>query len=224
MLLSSSKLIHPIAVAFVFLTSSMTASRSPGDVNKVGNGGDAVICENEPEKVQLLDLYELKDKTNLLTLKTAEPAVSYEKFVEMMIDRIEQASPKLGRTYRNRWSEFLGQVEWVKDKKLADVKDSLHTEEPLADDCKFVQLAVRIDKIADGEKRFQIRQDLWDQLSPLGRAGLVMHELLYQHFARLGEKDSRSARKVNRLLLAKNFEAKSFWKLVKDLRVPIYPD
>jgi hypothetical protein len=218
---SISSSLPALLLAFLSLGSGVIAH---ADVNKVGNGGNAVVCENEKEKVRFLDLYEAKDTKDIVLIVAKETPAQYEKYVESALERIQQASPKLGSAYRNRWKEFPDQVEWVSEKKLVKVDDSLHTEEPLDDTCKIVQLAIRRDKVVEGEKRFQIRKDLWDQLSSVGKAALVMHELLYQHFSRLGEKDSRAVRTINRLLFAKEYESKKFWKLIKDLRVPIYPD
>lgn len=61
-------------------------------------------------------------------------------------------------------------------------------------------------------------------MSIVDRAGLLVHEIIYEHFVRLGEDDSIKARKIVALLAHdKEFVEKNFWPLVQRLRLRIYP-
>lgn len=186
--------------------------------NKVGNGGNVVVCENDESRIQLLDLYEARDRTTLIKID------KYAEIGNHFISRMKLVSPKLEAVYAKRWSEFKEQVDWVEGAKLSEVKDSFHAIEPISDKCKVMQIAILQEVPLQKEKPFIIRLDLWKQMSELDQAGLVMHELLYQHFSRLGLTDSRKVRVINRMLLTQSFTTSEFWKTIAELKIPLYPE
>lgn len=181
--------------------------------NKVGNGGDVVSCSRSN---QLLDFYE-----SSMNLESKDK--NHISILEKEFKKLEVASPRLAAQYLRRLKEIQSEIDFKKDVKLTDVKDSLHLFEPLTSDCKIYQIAIRRPSVAEGEKRFIIRKDLWDKLSPTHRAGLLSHEIIYEHFSRLGESDSRKVRKFNSYLFTKALDKEGFWKFVRDLEVPLYP-
>jgi len=104
-----------------------------------------------------------------------------------------------------------------------NAKDSLHAFEP--NGCKSRQTIIRR-AVFDGNKRFAVNKALWDALSARDQAGMIMHEVIYEHFSKLGEEDSRKARKLNALLFSPELDEMNegkFWLFVKKLEVPLYP-
>ena len=103
------------------------------------------------------------------------------------------------------------------------VKDSLHVSLPVR--CKLKQVAIRRDKVLAGQKRFVIDKNAWNKLSPTQQAGLVLHEIVYDHFYLLGEKDSRTARAfqsfISRLVDTPVSEM-AYRKMVRGLKIPLY--
>jgi hypothetical protein len=58
----------------------------------------------------------------------------------------------------------------------------------------------------------------------LNNAGLMSHEIIYEHFSKLGEADSRKAREFNALLFNAEMEAQtkeSLKKIIEKYCLPI---
>jgi hypothetical protein len=182
--------------------------------NKVGNGGDVVDCKKANTK--LLDFYEAK-----IDFKTKEK--NHIVIAEGYITNLKETAPRLATQYLNRLKTIESEIDFKTDVKLTDIKDSLHLYEPISKDCKIYQIAIRRAMVVGDEKRFIIRKDLWNKLSPSHKAGLLTHEIIYEHLAKLGESDSIKVRKLNVHLFSKDAKKEDFWKLIKDLELPIYP-
>ena len=86
-------------------------------------------------------------------------------------------------------------------------------------------MVIRLPELEDG-KRFLVSAVYWKRLSEPRRAGLLAHELIYEHLAKLGATDSRASRKFVALLFSPKFKDMSsgdFWLFMKELKVPVYP-
>lgn len=198
------------------LTLVLLCSLAQAD-NKIGNGGNVVICKTKKTSdTRLLDFYE--EDPNFQTKEK-----DAFKIAEKRLQNLKVIIPKLGEQYLARLKEMKAKIDYRSDISLTPVPDSLHLFKPMSDDCAVVQIAIRKPQSSGDEKRFLIRQDLWTQLSPLHQAGLLTHELIYEHFLKLGEKDSIKARKLNRHIYQENLKADNFWKFIQELEVPIYP-
>lgn len=198
-------------LVFVFLWSFASAA------NKVGNGGNGVFCKaTDKNQGKLLDFYE--NKVNFETDET-NPEVIAEK----QLSKLKIIAPRLSGQYIKRLKEMSKEIDYKSDVALTDTKDSKHLFQPLSSDCQVLQVAIRKTKPLPNEKRFLIREDLWGQLSPGHRAGLLTHEIVYEHLAKLGENDSVKARKLNSYLYENEVKREEFWKFIKELEVPIYP-
>lgn len=185
--------------------------------NKIGNGGNVIYCKTKKlTNAQLLDFYEedFKFKTKL---------TDAFKIVEKQFQELKIVAPKLATQYLNRLQEVKSDIDFKNDISLTAVPDSLHLFKPLSSDCEVKQIAIRKPEKTESEKRFIIRQDLWKLLEPTHQAGLLSHEIIYEHFLKLGEKDSVKARKLNRYLYQEKFNSDQFWHFIQDLEIPIYP-
>jgi hypothetical protein len=181
--------------------------------NKVGNGGDVVNCA--PSKIELLDFYESGTKP---AVEGTDPF----EIAKATLSKIRNVKPSLSEIYLNRLEKMKNEIDFKDEIELTDIKDSKHLYKPLPKECKVEQIAIRKNLVVGKEKRFLIRNDFWKQLKPDQQAGLLTHEIIYEHFYKLGEDDSVKARKLNAYLYGK-VDAETFWNLVKELSVPIYP-
>lgn len=182
--------------------------------NKVGNGGDVVSCS--ASSPTLLDFYE----------GGVSPANSGKSSYEQaaaVIAKLKTIAPKLHEHYSSRLAKIENEIEFKNNVELTDLDDSKHLFKPLAKDCSIVQIAIRRAEVSGDEKRFLFRKDLWEQLPQSHQAGLLVHEIAYEHLYRLGEQDSVKVRKLNRLLFTDDLNSQKFWQAVKQLKIPIYP-
>jgi myo-inositol-1-phosphate synthase len=187
--------------------------------NKVGNGGNIISCRSAATmgtKMLLLDFYENN-------VKFEKSNKNFEILVEEQFDKLKSISPSLATQYLKRFEEVQNEIDFKSDAEFTSIPDSKHLFAPPAKDCKVVQTAIRKPKISGNEKRFLIRKDIWDSLDSMNKAGLITHEIIYEHLAKLGEEDSVKARKVNAYLYSQSITAEGFWKMMRELEIPLYP-
>jgi hypothetical protein len=207
------KLLSRIFSAFLFVPTCSLASG-----NKVGNGGDVIVCKKSPEvKIELLDFYEE-------SMSLTAPEKEARSIAESVLKNLELSAPELSRQYLKRLRELEAEIDYKSSVELKNIQDSEHLYAPLDPQCKVEQIAIRKAKALPGEKRFLIRKDLWDSLPATHQAGLLTHEIVYEHLTKLGEENSVKARKINRALYQNPpLDKNQFWKLIKNLELPIYP-
>ncbi len=183
--------------------------------NRVGNGGNVLVC---PGKIQLLDFYEAGKLS-------ATKSKDHKDLLDERLSNLARAAPKLADQYRRRVKSIMDEIEFKKDVALSEVDDSFHAFKPSDPNCKIRQIAIRQD-VPVGDKRFVFDKGLWDKLSEHDRAGLILHEIIYEHFAKLGATDSRKARRMNAYIFSTEIEKSNtgkVWKFIGELDLPIYP-
>lgn len=184
--------------------------------DRVGNGGDVVKCK---DSVEILDLHESPEPLKKMT------ASGHNELVAEVLENLKRLNPEQSRQYSARVKTFYDSVEFKAGISLVDVKDSKHVYLPKSHDCRLVQIAIRRNNASKMTKQFIIDQDLWKGLSDRSKAGLVLHEIIYEHFFKLGEDDSSKARILNAYLFSERAfsdSPKEYWDLIKSLKVPIY--
>jgi hypothetical protein len=209
--------------------------------NRVGNGGNAVLCKGDNSKpgapdisdtAELLDFYEadLRFNSKAAISDSPDPAFS---LAAKQLKLLGAVHPTLSSQLLKRLQEIRGErpgqgeIEFKTGAALVPVDDSKHLFTPSDPRCTIVQVAIRKLEVLPGEKRFLVRKDIWARLAPLSQAGLLTHELVYEYFFRLGEQDSRKARAFNSLLYGKalpEMNAGEYWAWMQKLHVPVYPE
>ena len=192
--------------------------------NEVGNGGDAVVCKSKDkiESVELLDFYEhrVQEGHEIIDDNSLEPIQQVQKILK----HLNTLSPRLSAQYQKGLRSFMEKNSFVENAKLIDIEDSKHIVLPRNKDCTIQQIAI-YNKNKKSSKEFVVDKTLWDQMNTTNQAGLILHELIYQHFSRLGEKDSIKARQINAFLFDKDFQKvtpSKFWSKIRKLKIPIY--
>jgi hypothetical protein len=193
--------------------------------NRVGNGGNVLECAKPVDrpKAELLDFYEAQERGGTL-IKSDE--TDYKKILSARLAALEKNAPKLAEQYRRRAASIESEFSFKPDIALTDTKDSLHVGVPSKGDCKVKQTVIRQGLALSGEKRFAIDKEAWDQLDARNRAGLILHEIIYEHFFKLGAEDSRTARRLNGLVFSEEFDKLTpgkFWQFIAELHLPLYP-
>lgn len=196
----------------------------------VGNGGDAIVCPNSTDggvSVELLDYFEAR--TILKWAVDLGPEIPDSDGREMAlraVDRMVSHHPVTARFYRERIEHFFEDARIENGMALHQIADTNvfvlneNDANPAEDSklknnyllipahCKMVQLAIRRnrEKVPD-HKTFTLNGDLWRRMKPLQRAGLILHEVLFEdmlltdEFGRIPlehpEPDSRDVRYMN---------------------------
>jgi hypothetical protein len=203
--------------AFVFLlVIGLQASAG----NRVGNGGNVVLCEAAAPV--LLDFYEASENGRKISSYTG---AKYSEILEQRLKLLEKVAPKLAAQYKKRVTTIVGEFDFKGQVTLVNADDSVHAFKPADEKCAVKQTAIRR-TVFEGSKRFAIDNKIWERMNGLQKAGLIMHEVVYEHFAKLGETDSRTARRLNALLFSDDLQSMTsgkFWLFIKELAIPLYP-
>lgn len=207
----------------VTLTLSFCTTSALASGNRVGNGGDAIVCGKKKKTAEILDFYEVETLDRTKAEAKEKPAeILAKRFAEL-----KRIHPALASVFENRLASIEAEIEMKKNAKLVDVEDSLHDVVPSDPTCSFVQAAIRRHEPAPDQKRFVFDDSVWRLLDARSKAGLLAHEIIYEYFYKLGDKDSRKARAMNRLIFSKDFgkmtEAE-YWKWIKTQKLPLYPE
>jgi len=205
---------------FLFILTSLHSWAG----NEVGNGGDAVVCSN---KVEILDYHSAYEEG--ITIENYDEA-SHIDLIEKVTTQYSKVDIKLAQYLKRMIKKGTEQLIFKEGIVLEDIKDSKHLS--IAKDCSLKQMAIK-KKLANGNERYIIDQDLWKKLSSTHKAGLLIHEYLYSYFAHLGEKDSRKVRLLNawimsNYILLKNDSLldntkKKYIKFIREIELPHYP-
>lgn len=188
--------------------------------NEVGNGGDVVVCRGKDsiKLIQLLDFYESKKKDNKEITTSLE---SEDMILREIISNITKADSKRGELFKKKALTFHQEAQFLINVKLTDIPDSFHLILPQDKTCKLEQIAIFDKYQTNSSKKFMVNKDLWDKLDPINKAGLMMHEIIYEYFSSLGEKNSIKARAYNAFIFG-TYTTDEYWKFSKSLRLPIY--
>ncbi|HEX7676471.1 MAG TPA: hypothetical protein VF412_20005 [Bdellovibrio sp.] len=184
--------------------------------DRVGNGGDVVQCKTSSE---LLDFYEASEPLKDFGAK------GYKEILDQVLENLKRLNPSQATQYSRRLQEIYQLIDFKSDVLLTDVDDSKHLFLPKDKDCKLLQIAIRRNVVSKVTKRFLVNEDLWKALSERSKAGLIMHEAVYEHFYKLGEDNSSKARILNAYLFSKKATTDSsedYWGMIKSLKISIY--
>lgn len=202
---------------YLLLLSFLIGASSFASGNRVGNGGNVVACA---DKTALLDFVESN-----LPLITANPEHSYKEVIAEVLKNLKRLSPLQAEQYTRRAAFFTDDTEFKAGISLIGVPDSKHVFKPEDKNCEVRQIAIRRNEASVVTKRFVIDEKLWKKLSERDKAGLVLHEIIYEHLFKLGEEDSVKARAINAYIFSdKAFQEgpETYWKMIKDFKLPIY--
>jgi|GEM_PF-1512846 len=188
--------------------------------NRVGNGGNVILCEEKTQvsRIELLDFFE----THLPLIELGD---NHLQIARKRFETLGTLDSSLGQQYLSRLEEMKAEISLREGVELVPVADSNHILKPAGAGCSVQQIAIRKKEVAEKEPRFLINKKYWDLLSHRDQAGLLVHEIVYEHFYKLGEKNSDKARIFTAHLFSKKFEGLSkaeHWKFVTSLKVPLY--
>lgn len=160
----------------------------------VGNGGDAVVCQDR--KIEMLDTFELRvfQKRNP-TLDSSIP--DFAGKITNVLQKLQPISPLRGGAYQLRFQELLRNTTFV-NTDLIDIPDSQHSLLPVG--CEIKQIAIQDRN--NGQIFLTINRPLWDRLDEDNRAVLYLHELAYAEAIDHGAVNSIEARYFNGVLLS----------------------
>lgn len=200
---------------FLCLFGLLSVANASG--NRVGNGGDVIVCEG---KAILLDFYESSN-----FVESYKQNKKYHEIVEDKLKSLQRLNSMQSKQYLRRYSEIKNEIQFVEKAELVDIQDSYQLLKPIDKGCVLKQAAIRKNISLDKSTRFLVAKDIWEQMDEFNKAGLIVHEIVYEHFFKLGENHSVKARQFVALLFNNKLEMMSeaeYWDLLQKNEIPIY--
>lgn len=166
--------------------------------DQVGNGGKLIVCRNQDDEItstKLLDFYESE------ILYGLSPAFVGATFIEKAAnatDRLARVDPRRSSQYGQQVAGFLRNTRFVTS-PLMETPDSDHIIAPPVG-CKIEQVAIQLRPSFPQDRLFTINLALWDTMTEIDKAGLVLHEVIYVEAIARGHKNSIGVRYINAYL------------------------
>ncbi len=164
-----------------FFIALLCSSISMGNAKVVGNGGNVIVCKDAREKVtsvQLLDYFELQQNGGSLQLN---PALGdFTAMLKNLLARWKTVAPKRMEQYSKWLDSFISEAGFYSGIEIPPTEDTGVIGIPTG--CAIHPAAFQRpdSEIFPGVRRYTLSKDLWDQMSEVQRAGLVLHELIYR--------------------------------------------
>jgi hypothetical protein len=181
-----------------------SASVAAADIR--GNGGDVVVCKDDTgaiTSIELLDFYEGRHRYNLTT--QLNEGTTYQEKLQILMQRIAKVDRHFATSLSAVINTFEANTLFWPGIQLVDIPDSGHIATPHG--CEIVQIAVQKEPEFPDEKTFTISKDLWDHptLDERSKAGLILHEVIYQRALNRGHTDSINTRYLTSFLTSTKF-------------------
>ncbi len=196
----------------VLFLLSVSSAVVAGDKGGMGSGGgDAVVCydNNTIKSSTLLDLYEGQNifSDNVITDQSDK---TYNDYLELALKRLENTAYGLYGVSKNKLQviSLREAVKHIETKKrlisksvvLSPINDSFEVFVPK--NCVVAQAAAFVD-----EETILFDSNIWESMSELDKAGLILHEALYWYERDYTSKfDSRRPRRIVSLALSDKWE------------------
>ena len=184
------------------LTSSLLSPGLKAASNEWGNGGHGVRC-SDVENEELLDFYEAR--ANGLDLRDFSNQDERE-IVSSVLKRLELFAPKRAERYENIFQDVLKNLRYTKkNEQLIVTQDVGYTS--IAKNCEIIQFGLQVQEYGQKETIVIVQQDSWSKLSPINRAGLLLHEVVLLDLATNEERPitTQKARQFIGLLFSEDF-------------------
>lgn len=145
-----------------------------------GNGGNVVVCSAKKEfSVELLDVFEERLRSNL---SIQEFEKRYSDF-SIWYDTLKNISPRRQELYQYYLSNFDLETQFTNN-NLPFINDIGKTTQ-LPPNCQLKQLVIQTSKLHPTDSkaingRYIINSSLWNKLSPLNKAAVKLHEIVYR--------------------------------------------
>lgn len=179
--------------------------KSPNRLQKMGGmdggGGNALLCKDNTQfSLTLLDTYEAKE----LGLKIESKKTDFKEIIEDSLNNLKSVSPSRAAIYKAHIDKLLSSdTQWVENKVMPVIDDVKLATFP--HNCLLVQVAVQrpLEQLTlPNAKTYIFNRDLFELLSPIDKAALVLHEVLYRESKYANHENSIFARHLVGLIMS----------------------
>ncbi len=197
----------------------------PGDANlgtggfSSGGGGNAVVCWNSDKlitEVSLLDYFEGIRKDITLEKRIDLKGDTLDEKIKYAFKRMGTRFPYLAKKLRNRALWLASRIDYFlmssEDGRLTPIYDMnlpfVPNQNEAGDKCQIVRFAVQLTRQLSGQKKFYFVKELFNhpKTSLSSKAGIILHEVLYEEAIKNGSTDSDFVRWFTYLISSTTFD------------------
>ena len=175
----------------LILTLALLVSITAKAGHEVGNGGTIIKCEDG--RVELTDLFEARVFRGLQSA-LGDPTEDFKIKIERVFTALARVAPYRTQKYRQLYSEFFNDAVFVTGVDLTPIADV--DPKGLPAGCGLKQAVIQTVPQFIGDKRYTIDQDKWNEMNENSKAGLVLHEIIYNEALHNGEDKSITTRYI----------------------------
>ncbi len=176
-----------LAKILVFTSGALVANAAEAQLQNAyggdirGNGGHVIECDSR-EMPLLVDHWEATGIRGL-ELDMGEADADFQRNALIVIERLAGLDPYRADKFRRELRNFSDpELTRIIEIDLGATEDGTPIGLP-GPDCFLRQAAVHFTNPRPGEPRYIIDRSIWDRLDGIGRAGLVLHEMIYRELA-----------------------------------------
>ncbi|WPU64177.1 hypothetical protein [Peredibacter starrii] len=176
--------------------------------DRVGNGGDVIVCPNS--RTVVLDIFqgsvdwgfEPIMREGSRTQIISETLKSFSAVDPVIASKLLDRALEMEKEIMSLEKSPLRRSKLVKftTNNLINIADEGIAELPPG--CEIVQAATQNQKPFPGEVKFTFQKNIWMSLDTDVQTSLILHEVVYEHMIAMGELSSRSTRYFNSALHA----------------------
>jgi hypothetical protein len=134
----------------------------------------------------------------------AENTNDFGEILEKRLLILSKLDQKASDQYKKKINSILVNLKLLSDIKLNKTFDSFEIAKPKG--CLLEQFALQRKKEEKADTEFYFDKEIWSALGNKEKTGLILHEVIYEHFILVGEKNSTKARKYNAFIFSENLE------------------
>jgi hypothetical protein len=174
---------------------------------RVGNGGFVAVCrEGQQTSYHLLDYLDGEFRFAQLGKVDLGPDADHVEHARYAFERLAKVDPARSAEYLLELEKFFdpNNLKFLgPDYPLPVATDSGVDMVPA--NCKTLQIASNTRPFQPEEPKFWIKKDLWEKLNEIHKAGLIIHEIVYNDALIRGHSTSEYARYFTFLISSEKF-------------------
>lgn len=200
---------------FSIIYSLFFNAYSYAEPTKIGNGGNAVVCYNEPinfddidsiKSIELFDYWEYSIDTNY-KIKLGTKSKPIPEKLNLAINRLKSIDPVLGLKLEVSAFAIYSQIDsYLKNQKEIQLINDFNPKRTPSHPCYIAQFALQWKTLTSNENRFYISKELFKKSDNNTITGLILHEALYRIAIQKGQNNSDAIRYLNFLIASDNLK------------------
>lgn len=189
---------------------------------EVGNGGGGVVCRDTNGAITSVELIDFWVGRNEWSFTLDLGSGSFMDKVNHALQRLARFDNDRAIRYTKKAALFLANVNWLTNSVLPAPGDTDDLVKP-AGNCQFETVALQRNPQFPAEKFYRINKDLWDKMDDTNKAGLILHEIIYEEALVLKQTNSRKTRYYNANLASTAFSGLPELKYIDLVRTVGFP-